>query len=95
VVERVYEGGIREPAQVVSDGDPAIAGAIELVYGAQVPHQLCQFHLLQEYRRNLEIVGWAEAKALLRRQDWVQRPATYPSIPYLSLVVCIIYIIYR
>jgi transposase-like protein len=69
-MEGLYEGGLREPAHVVSDGDPAIAGAIELVYGAQVPHQLCQFHLLQEYRRNLGKVGWAEAKALLGSQNW-------------------------
>jgi hypothetical protein len=38
VVEGLYEGGLGEPAHMVSDGDPAIAGAIELVYGAQVPH---------------------------------------------------------
>jgi hypothetical protein len=79
VVEGLYARGLGEPAHMVSDGDPAIAGAIELVYGTQVPHQLCQFHLLQEYRRNLGQVGWAEAKALLHSQDreeaqhWAQR----------------------
>jgi transposase-like protein len=70
VVERLYEGGLRGPAHVVSDGDPAIAGAIELVYGIQVPHQLCQFHLLQEYRRKVGKVGWIEAKALIGAQSW-------------------------
>jgi hypothetical protein len=69
VVNQLYARGLGEPVHMVSDGDPAIAGAIELVYGPQVPHQLCQFHLLQEYRRNLGKVGWAEAKALLQSQD--------------------------
>jgi transposase-like protein len=70
VIERLYEGVLGEPAHVVSDGDPAIAGAIELAYGIQTPHQLCQFHLLREYRRNVGKVSWAEAKALLESQDW-------------------------
>jgi Transposase, Mutator family len=48
VMEGLYKGGLGEPAHVVSDGDPALAGAIELVYGTETPHQLCQFHLLRE-----------------------------------------------
>lgn len=70
VVDQLYEGGLREPVHAVSDGDPAIAGALELVYGVQTPHQLCQFHLLQEYRRNVGKVGWVEAKALLGSRNW-------------------------
>ena len=66
--------GLGEPAHVVSDGDPAIAGAIELVYGAQVPHQLCQFHLVREYRRNVGKAGWVEARALPGSQDWIEAP---------------------
>lgn len=79
VVEGLYERGLGEPVHIVSDGDPAIAGAIEWVYGTQVPHQLCPFHLLREYRRNLGKAGWAEAKALLgspsweEAQQWAQR----------------------
>ena len=47
-----------------------------MVYGQQAPHQLCRFHLLQEYRRN---IGREEAKKLLssrsRREgaDYVRR----------------------
>lgn len=79
VIDRLYEKGLTEPVHIVSDGDPAIAGAIEWVYGVQVPHQLCQFHLLREYRRNVGKVGWTEAKALLgsqsriEAQEWAKR----------------------
>lgn len=72
VVDRLYERGLAEPVHIVSDGDPAIAGAIEWVYGTQVPHQLCQFHLLREYRRNVGKAGWVEAKALLGSQSWIE-----------------------
>lgn len=70
VLEQLHERGLKKPAHMVSDGDPAIAAAIELVYGVRTPHQLCQFHLLQEYWRNLGKVGWSEAKALVGSQSW-------------------------
>ena len=65
VVDRVYDQGLEEPEHIVSDGDRAIAWAIELVYGSKAPHQLCHFHLLREYRRDIGKKGWQEAKALL------------------------------
>ena len=36
-----------------------------MVYGREVPYQLCQFHLLREYRRNLGWEGWSEARRVL------------------------------
>lgn len=65
VVERLYQGGLEELRHAVSDGDRAIEEAISFVYGSEAPHQLCHFHLLQEYRRNIGRAGWEEAKALL------------------------------
>lgn len=65
VVEGLYRGGLEKPRHIVSDGDKAIEGAISFVYGSETPHQLCQFHLLQEYQRNIGKAGFAEAKALL------------------------------
>ena len=53
------------PAHIVSDGDRAIESAIGLVYGGKDRHQLCRFHLLREYGRNIGGVGFAEASALL------------------------------
>ena len=50
-----------------------------MVYGRQAPRQLCHFHLLQEYRRNIGREGWEEAKKLLSSQsrregaDYVKR----------------------
>ena len=64
---------------LVSDGDRAIAEGIALVYGSKAPHQLCQFHLLREYRRNLGWDGWREARQLLASENlaqavgWAQR----------------------
>ena len=40
-----------------------------MVYGRGTPHQLRQFHLLREYKRNIGKVGFAEAKALLGSDD--------------------------
>ncbi len=54
-----------QPTHLVSDGDAAIAAAIPMVYGRQAPHQLCHFHLLREYRRNIGEKGWREARRLL------------------------------
>ena len=67
------------PVHVVSDGDQAIAAGLQTVYGREVPHQLCHFHLLREYRRNLGWDGWAEARGLLASesvaegQQWARR----------------------
>ena len=67
------------PVHVVSDGDQAIAAGLQTVYGQEVPHQLCHFHLLREYRRNLGWDGWAEARGLLASesvaegQHWARR----------------------
>ena len=52
VVDEAYNQRVQEPTHLVSDGDRAIAGAIQMVYGSKAAHQLCQFHLLQEYRRS-------------------------------------------
>ena len=65
----VCERGITEPVHLVSDGDLSIAEAIGMVYGSGASHQLCQFHLLREYRRNIGKVGWREAKELLASDD--------------------------
>lgn len=65
VISRLYERGLQMPQHVVSDGDVVIAQALGLVYGPAAPHQLCQFHLLREYRRHFGSCGWAQAKALL------------------------------
>ena len=63
----------------VSDGDGAIAAGIELVYGGEAPHQLCAFHLLREYRRNIGTAGFAAARRLLdadslaEGREWARR----------------------
>ena len=64
-IDQAWQNGATEPVHVVSDGDRAIAAGLALVYGREVPHQLCHFHLLREYRRNLGWDGWAEARRLL------------------------------
>ena len=61
--------GADAPRHIVSDGDRAIESAIDMAYGRGTPHQLCQFHLLREYTRNIGGVGFAEAKALLGSDD--------------------------
>ena len=45
---------------------------IDMAYGRDTPHQLRQFHLLREYKRNIGIVGFSEAKALLGSGDMEQ-----------------------
>ena len=55
-IDRAWQLGAQRPEHLVSDGDGAIAAGIELVYGGEVPHQLCAFHLLREYRRNIGAV---------------------------------------
>ena len=64
---------------MVSDGDGAIAAGIELVYGGEAAHQLCAFHLLREYRRNIGMAGFAAARRLLNAgslaegREWARR----------------------
>ena len=65
VIDRAWQLGAQCPAHLVSDGDRAIASGIELVYGGDAPHQLCAFHLLREYRRNIGTAGFAAARRLL------------------------------
>ncbi len=50
-IDLAWRQGAVGPLHLVSDGDRAIESAIALVYGRPAPHQLCQFHLLREYRR--------------------------------------------
>ena len=81
VIDQAWQQGATAPVHLVSDGDRAIAEGIQLVYGSQAPHQLCQFHLLREYRRNLGWDGWSEARRLLasvsvaEAQRWARRVA--------------------
>ena len=78
-IDQAWQNGVTEPVHVVSDGDRAIAAGLALVYGREVPHQLCHFHLLREYRRNLGWDGWGEARRLLasgsvaEAQQWARR----------------------
>ena len=72
VIDAAWRCGARAPVHLVSDGDRAIAGGIALVYGREAPHQLCHFHLLREYRRNLGWEGWSEARQLLASETRAQ-----------------------
>ena len=65
VMDQAWGRAGHTPAHLVSDDDRAIAAGIELVYGREAPHQLCQFHLLREYRRNVGHQGFRAAKAIL------------------------------
>ena len=65
VIDRAWQLGAQRPEHLVSDGDVAIAAGIELVYGGEAPHQLCAFHLMREYRRNIGMAGFAAARRLL------------------------------
>ena len=79
VIDLAWQQGAQRPQHLVSDGDGAIAAGIELVYGGEVPHQLCAFHLLREYRRNIGAAGFAAARWLLNAgslaecQEWARR----------------------
>ena len=64
--------GADAPRHIVSDGDRAIKSAIDTAYDRGTPHQLRQFHLLREYKRNIGGVGFSEAKALLDADDMEQ-----------------------
>ena len=43
-----------------------------MTYGNQTNHQLCQFHLLREYLRNIGEKGFSEAVKLLRSESVAQ-----------------------
>ena len=79
VIDRAGSWGARHPGHPVSDGDGAIAMGIEPVYGGEAPHQLCAFHLLREYRRNIGTAGYAAAWLLLHAgsqaegREWARR----------------------
>ena len=66
VIDRAWQQGAQH---LVSDGDGAIAAGIGLVYGGDAPHQLCAFHLLREYRRNIGAAGFAAARRIMRLTD--------------------------
>ncbi len=68
-VTEAYMSGARSPRHVVSDGDLGIASAIDMIYGNEANHQLCQFHLLREYLRNIGDSGFSEALKLLRSES--------------------------
>ena len=68
----VCDSGVVSPAHFVSDGDRAIESVIELMYGSKDRHQLCQFHLSREYKRNIGSAGFAEARALLNADSLSQ-----------------------
>ena len=79
VIDRAWQQGAQHPQHLVSDGDGAIAAGIELVYGGEAPHQLCAFHLLREYPRNIGVAGYAAARRLLEARsmaegrEWARR----------------------
>ena len=79
VIDLAWQLGAHHPAHLVSDGDGAIAAGIELVYGGDAQHQLCAFHLLREYRRNIGVAGFAAARRLLdagslaEGREWARR----------------------
>ena len=78
-IDQAWRQGATAPDHVVSDGDRAIAAGLETVYGREVPHQLCHFHSLREYRRNPGWDSWAEARRLpasdsvAEAQRWARR----------------------
>ena len=79
VIDRAWQQGAQCPEHLVSDVDGAIAAGIELVYGGDSLHQLCAFHLLREYRRNIGTAGFAAARRLLnagslaKGREWARR----------------------
>ena len=83
-VDAAYMSGVRSPRRIVSDGDLAIASAIEMTYGNEANHQLCQFHLLREYLRNIGEAGFSEALKLLRSESVAQARIHAERAVYLS-----------
>ena len=79
VIDRAWQLGAQHPQHLVSDGDGAIAAGIGLVYVGEARRQLCVFHLLREYRRNIGTAGFAAARRLLdagslaEGREWARR----------------------
>ncbi len=46
--------GMKTPEAIVNDDAPAIKQAISYVFGAEVKHQLCLWHVAQDLKRHLE-----------------------------------------
>ena len=61
------------PRHIVSGGDRTIERAIDVAYDRNAPRQLCQFHLLRGYKRNIGGVGFSEARRCLDRMIWSKR----------------------
>ena len=83
-VNEAYMRGADSPTHIVSDGDRAIASAIDMTYGDGANHQLCQFHLLREYIRNIGEAGFGEALKLLRSESVAQARIHAAHAVYLS-----------
>ncbi len=83
-VNEAYMRGAQSPRHIVSDGDRAIASAIDMVYGDAANHQLCQFHLLREYLRNIGETGFSEALKLLRSESVDEARTHAKHVVYLS-----------
>ena len=71
MIDQAWQQGAVDPAHLVSDGDPAIAAGLGLVYGRPAPRQLCQLHLRRECRRNIGGAGWRTAACRLRAAESV------------------------
>ena len=63
LLRRRVSGAHQRPMHIISDGDRTIESVIDMAYGGRSPHQLCQFHLLREYKRNIGKAGFSEAMA--------------------------------
>ena len=72
VIDRAWQQGAQQLAHLVSGGDGAIAAGIELVYDREAPHQLCVFHLLREYWRNIGVAGFAAAQRRLNARSMAE-----------------------
>ena len=79
VFDRAWQQGTHHPTHLVSGGDGAIAAGIGLVYVGEAWCQVCVFHLLREYRRNIGTAGFAAARRLLdagslaEGREWAKR----------------------
>ena len=72
VIDLAWQQGAQQLAHLVSGGDGAIAAGIELVYDREAPHQLCVFHLLREYWRNIGVAGFAAAQLQLNARSMAE-----------------------
>ena len=70
VIDRAWQLGAQHPQHLVSDGNGAIAAGIGLVYVGEARRQLCVFHLLREYRRNIGRRGLRRRGGCWTRAVW-------------------------